>query len=179
LLDTVKSSYDTIFSNLTLEGKIMSLISNHPEWYILGFLFGVTVTAMYAVSNKPLGATGAYAQITDIIFGRVLKEAWRLWYILGVILGGAAAAWLSGNIGPSDYYGKLGELLPMAALIPLLLVGGIMMGIGARWAGGCTSGHGLCGTSTLSPGSIVSTITFFGVAVLVTLILNVLSGGVL
>ncbi|MFC5530685.1 YeeE/YedE family protein [Cohnella yongneupensis] len=157
----------------------MSLFHDQPEWYYLGPLFGITVAAMYAVSNKPLGATGFYAQLTDKLLGRPMKEAWRLWYLLGVMLGGMSGAWISGNVGPASYYGKLGDLLTLPALIPILFIGGVLMGIGARSAGGCTSGHGLCGTSTLSPGSIVSTIVFFGVAVIVTWILNLVTGGTL
>ncbi|WP_091223643.1 YeeE/YedE family protein [Paenibacillus sp. BC26] len=115
----------------------MTLFLDHPEWYILGPLFGITVAAMYAVSNKPLGATGFYAQLTDMILGRPMKEAWRLWYLLGVMLGGSVAAWIGGDLGPVSYYGKMGELLPIQALIPILFIGGLLMGIGARFAGGC------------------------------------------
>jgi uncharacterized membrane protein YedE/YeeE len=45
--------------------------------------------------------------------------------------------------------------------------------------GGCTSGHGLCGVSILSPGSAVATATFFGTAVLLTAVLHLISGGAL
>jgi uncharacterized membrane protein YedE/YeeE len=162
-------------------GNNMGFLTNLPEWFVIGPLFGITVATMYAISNKPLGATGTYAQITDLIFGRTMKEPWRLWYLFGVILGAAIVTWLGsgGGFGSISYYGKLGDLIPMEALIPLLFIGGVLMGVGARLAGGCTSGHGLCGTSTLSPGSIMSTMTFFGIAVVVTLILNLLTGGAL
>jgi uncharacterized membrane protein YedE/YeeE len=62
-------------------------------------------------------------------------------------------------------------------LVPLLLLVGLAMGYGARWAGGCTSGHGISGCSAGSPESLVATGTFFGVAVAVTLVVHALTGG--
>ena len=55
----------------------------------------------------------------------------------------------------------------------------LALGYGARWAGGCTSGHGLSGCAVASPDSLVTTATFFSVAVLVTLALHALTGGAL
>jgi uncharacterized membrane protein YedE/YeeE len=56
-----------------------------------------------------------------------------------------------------------------------LLLGGILVGFGTQMAGGCTSGHGLCGTSRLQPGSLLATASFFGAAVGVSLLLARLS----
>jgi uncharacterized membrane protein YedE/YeeE len=53
------------------------------------------------------------------------------------------------------------------------------MGVGARWAGGCTSGHGISGSSALSPASLVATVTFMGVAIALALVFNLLTGGAL
>lgn len=47
----------------------------------------------------------------------------------------------------------------------LLLLGGVLVGFGTRMAGGCTSGHGLCGLSRLQKGSILSTACFFGAGI--------------
>ena len=76
-------------------------------------------------------------------------------------------------------YGRLGEALPLGALVGLLFLGGVLVGYGARWMGACTSGHGLSGCSTRSPGSFVATITFFATAVGVTLLLHAATGGAL
>jgi uncharacterized membrane protein YedE/YeeE len=73
----------------------------------------------------------------------------------------------------------LGLVLPLAALVPVLFVGGVLIGFGAPWAGGCTSGHGISGTSALSPASLVATGTFMTTAVLLTLALHLLTGGAL
>jgi uncharacterized membrane protein YedE/YeeE len=59
------------------------------------------------------------------------------------------------------------------ALVPL--VGGLLIGFGTRMAGGCTSGHGLCGVSQFQPGSFVATIGFFGMGVVVSFLIGALS----
>ena len=59
---------------------------------------------------------------------------------------------------------------PMAALA----LGGLLVGFGTRMSGGCTSGHGLCGTSRLQPGSLLATVAFFGAGIGVTLLLGAL-----
>ena len=91
----------------------------------------------------------------------------------------SAVAILGGSPQLGLRYGRLSELLPLGAVIPVLLSGGLLIGYGARWLGACTSGHGLSGCSTRSPGSLVATVTFFCTAVAVTLLLHVLTGGAL
>ncbi len=54
----------------------------------------------------------------------------------------------------------------------LLLVGGILVGFGTRMAGGCTSGHGLCGASRLQRGSLLATVGFFGAGVVTSFVLG-------
>jgi uncharacterized membrane protein YedE/YeeE len=93
------------------------------------------------------------------------------------MVGGAALAALLGPAVHLHGYGRLSALLPPVLLVPLLLLVGVALGYGARWAGGCTSGHGLSGCAAGSPDSLVMTATFFSVAVLVTLVLHALTGG--
>ncbi len=54
----------------------------------------------------------------------------------------------------------------------VLLGGGLLVGIGTRMAGGCTSGHGLSGCARLQPGSLIATASFFGTAIAVSLLLE-------
>jgi uncharacterized membrane protein YedE/YeeE len=67
----------------------------------------------------------------------------------------------------------------MPALVATLFAGGLLIGFGARWAGACTSGHGLTGCATRSRGSVVAVATFVATAVLITLLLHLLTGGAL
>jgi uncharacterized membrane protein YedE/YeeE len=140
---------------------------------------GLVVIAVYAITNRPLGALGSYAQVVDFVRQQPVKEIWRVWYLAGVLLGGSAASWIFGIPEIVISYGKLGSLLSAPFLLPLLFIGGICIGFGARWMGGCTSGHGLCGTSTLSVGSFAATISFMASAIVATLLIHRLTGGIL
>lgn len=145
-------------------------------WWIAGPLMGLCVAGFYAVANKHLGISGAYVQAVDFARGRPI-EVWRLWLLGGTVLGAAAAALLGGNPQAGFGYGVLGDLLSLPALVVVLFIGGALIGFGARWAGACTSGHGLTGCSTRSRGSMVAIATFMITAVAVTLLLHVLTGG--
>jgi uncharacterized membrane protein YedE/YeeE len=59
----------------------------------------------------------------------------------------------------------------------ILFAAGTLIGYGARWAAGCTSGHGMCGTALGSPASFVATITFMGSAIVTAHLLSFLVGG--
>lgn len=89
----------------------------------------------------------------------------HLVFLASLILGGFLAAVLDGrfSVDFSLRDDATARLLgnSRAAQALLLFGGGILVGIGTRMAGGCTSGHGLCGTSRLQPGSIVATAAFF------------------
>jgi uncharacterized protein len=50
----------------------------------------------------------------------------------------------------------------IAAGVPMLVAAGLLVGVGTRYASGCTSGHGVCGLSRLSPRSLVATLAFMG-----------------
>lgn len=145
-------------------------------WYIVGPLMGLLVAGLYAITNNHLGISGAYVQFVDRARGRSI-ETWRIWFLGGTIAGAAVVALFGGNPQAGLGYGVLGEYLPMPALVAVLLVGGVMIGFGARWAGACTSGHGLTGCATGSRGSMVAVCTFVVTAVAVTFLLHLLTGG--
>lgn len=146
-------------------------------WYVCGPMLGLLIVGLYALTNKPLGASGAYVQSLNVVRRVPLAEGWRVWYFLGILAGAIAVSLIRGVPPIGWQYGALGAWLPLAALIPLLLAAGTLIGYGARWMGGCTSGHGLCGTSILSPASFAATCSFFLTAIVVTAVLHVVSGG--
>ena len=59
-------------------------------------------------------------------------------------------------------------------IAPLLIVAGVLIGFGARSAGGCTSGNGLSGTAMTSPAALAATGTFFGTAIAVSFLIEAL-----
>lgn len=157
----------------------MHLFPYQLTWYIAGPLIGLTVAGMFAVTNQPLGASGTYAQLSDKVLSRPAKEPWRLWFMLGVMAGSALYGALSTGDAWSWSYGLLGQVLSRPMLLGVLFAGGLLMGAGARWAGGCTSGHGLCGTASRSPASFAATGAFFVTAVVVTQLVHLFTGGAL
>ncbi|MFA9428761.1 YeeE/YedE family protein [Egicoccus sp. AB-alg2] len=147
-------------------------------WYVAGPIFGALVVALYLLTNQRLGVSGSYLHLGFVILRRP-ADPWRLWFFAGLLGGAATAAAFRGQLAPSSYYGKLSEVLPAGALPPVLVVGGVLVGYGARWAGGCTSGNGLAGCSTRSAGSLTATGTFFATAVAVTWLVHIATGGAL
>jgi uncharacterized protein len=155
------------------------LMPDRLPWFIGGPLLGVLVVLLYAVANKHLGVSSSYMQVTQFLRHRYAPEMWRVYLFGGLFIGAAIAALFRGDLGLSLAYGALGLTLPLAILIPVLFLGGLLMGYGARWAGGCTSGHGLTGTSVRSAGSFVSVIVFMVTAIAVTMLFTAVVGGVL
>lgn len=146
----------------------------HPQlaWYIAGPLLGLCVVAARVLFNGRLGVTGGFSEIVGRLRARQTTFDWRGWFLIGVLLGGALFGVLAG--GPDFHgYGWLTASLHGSARIliaPILLVGGILIGFGAKVAGGCTSGNGLSGTSMLSPACVAATATFFATAIAVSFI---------
>jgi uncharacterized membrane protein YedE/YeeE len=154
------------------------VLPHQLPWWVAGPPIGLCVVAMYGLFNLKLGVSGGWLQLLFLARGEPVTERWRLWFNGGLVAG----AVLAGVLGPGvrvHGYGALSDVVAPDLLLPLLLVVGLAMGYGARWAGGCTSGHGISGCSAGSPDSLAATTTFFSVAVLVTLLLHAVTGGAL
>ncbi len=100
----------------------------------------------------------------------------HLLFLGALLVGGLLSALLGGSAGvTSTLHGDLfarvaqGSSLGKAAL---LVGGGVLVGAGTRMAGGCTSGHGLCGVSRFQKGSLLATVGFFGAGVATSLLLG-------
>jgi uncharacterized membrane protein YedE/YeeE len=153
----------------------MHLLPAQLPWWIAGPGIGLCVVAMYGLANLKLGVSGGWLQLELALTRQRITEAWRLWFT-GGLMGGALLAAALGTEHVHGY-GRLSAVLPAPALVIVLLVVGVLIGYGARWAGGCTSGHGISGCSAGSPESFAATATFFSVAIVVTFAVHALSGG--
>ena len=82
------------------------------------------------------------------------SRAWRLVYAVGLVAGAALWWWL------------MGDRQPLQTGVPVwqLVLGGLLVGYGARLANGCTSGHGICGLGSLQLPSLVAVLTFMAMA---------------
>ena len=106
-----------------------------------------------------------------------MAEMWQVWLVAGLILGWPVLSLMRGGQSFGLENGALSRLLPLGVLIPVLFFGGMLMGFGARWAGGCTSGHGLSGTAARSPASFIATISFLATAIVITFVIHFATGG--
>jgi uncharacterized membrane protein YedE/YeeE len=143
-------------------------------WYVAGPLLGLCVVACRILFNARLGVTGGFSEIVGRLSAGSVRFDWRGWFAIGVALGGTIFAVAAG--GPDFHgYGWLTDTFHGGAQIAipfLLLAAGVLIGYGAKAAGGCTSGNGLSGTSLLSPGSLAATATFFGTAIGVSFLIE-------
>lgn len=100
---------------------------------------------------------GRIAGISGIIGGVLSRgtpdRGWRLAFLVGIII----SPLLYALVYPLP-------VIEVSASWPILIIAGLLVGIGTRYGSGCTSGHGVCGLSRLSPRSLVATLTFMGVA---------------
>lgn len=113
-----------------------------------GILIGLASTLLMLVAGRVMGATGILAGLIQPASKR--DFGWRAALLLGMVSGPLAVAVATGEMPAVQ--------VPVSA--PMLLVGGLLVGIGVTFGSGCTSGHGVCGIARLSPRSIVATITF-------------------
>ncbi|QEF99247.1 putative inner membrane protein [Stieleria maiorica] len=152
-----------------------------PAWspYLVGALIGCLSMLTFYFSNKPLGASTAYARVAGMLgnlaapqhTGRLKyfrdnppKVGWELMLVSGVMFGAFAAAWsggeLTGRLLPLMWQERFGVDSGLLRIVVAFLGGGLMA-FGARMAGGCTSGHGISGTLQLAVGSWIAAIFFF------------------
>jgi uncharacterized membrane protein YedE/YeeE len=129
-----------------------------------GLLIGVSAALLLWLNGRIAGISGIAG---GLISGPASDRAWRALFLIGLI-GGVALYRLAG--GPLEEI----ELTPS---LPLLAAGGLLVGIGTRIGGGCTSGHGVCGLGRLSPRSIAATVTFIVAAGATVFVVRHMLGG--
>ena len=147
-------------------------------WYVAGPLLGVLIVGLRAAVNKPLGALGGYIDIVDSAT-RSRRPGFSAFLLIGIVFGSALFATLTGSYAVTwSYQGAASVVTAFGGpQFVVLALAGLAMGIGARTAGGCTSGHGLCGVSLGSRASLVATMTFFATAVALSNVFLWLFGG--
>lgn len=112
-----------------------------------GALIGISVTLLLLFNGRIAGISGI---MNGVFFAPKNDRLWRLIFLLGLVLGAVIFQLVRPDFNiPRQHY-------------PLFLLGagGILIGIGTRMSGGCTSGHGICGIANLSIRSLIATLTF-------------------
>lgn len=155
-----------------------------PFWnpLVAGLALGVVLLTTFMVTGHGLGATGFTTRISawvasgvsflsgpDSYLGPIAEDgifsAWITWQVIGVAIGALVAAMLARRfrvqIDGSQTLGSNRRLITAFA-------GGLLAGLGARIAAGCTSGMGLSGAATLSLAGFTFLVTFFAVGLIVS-----------
>lgn len=122
--------------------------SEFTPWTALagGILIGLAAASFVLLNGRIAGISGILGGLLTPSRGDI---GWRIAFMAGLI--GAPLLWLVAADMPA---------INVEASYPALIVAGLLVGIGTRYGSGCTSGHGVCGLSRLSPRSLVATLTF-------------------
>ena len=129
-----------------------------------GILIGLAVAGLFFFNGRILGISNIAAEL----FGSDhAGRPWRFTFILGLLAGG----------GLLELFYPVALSVPSPRSIPVLVLAGLLVGYGTGMGRGCTSGHGICGISRLSPRSIVATLIFMASGMATVYITGHLLGG--
>ncbi|KAG2172982.1 hypothetical protein INT44_004723 [Umbelopsis vinacea] len=157
----------TALSALLLPGKTFAILPT----VVGGLLIGAAQVASITLTSSPLGVSNAYQQLGSYLcraigFEDVPRPPFppkSILFALGILIGSA----VSGPLLPK---------LANAGVVPIsniqAMIGGFILVLGARIAGGCTSGHGISGLSAMSFSSLITTAAMFGAGIVTQLILK-------
>lgn len=130
-----------------------------------GALIGLAAVLLMAGLGRIMGATGVLAGVLQRPGGA--DWSWRAALLLGMICGPAAFMAFTGAM----------PQITVPASLPMLVLGGFIVGVGVTFASGCTSGHGVCGMARLSPRSIAATLTFMATTAITVYVIRHVIGG--
>ena len=175
---------------------MVELLKEPWPWYVGGVLIGLMVPALLIAGNKTLGVSSALRHVCAACFPANIdflryewrKQAWSLFFAAGIVLGGFIGGYLLEEPKPQAISATTVHRLEQSGVqfnkgfVPenvfnwsnlftiqgfiILIVGGFLVGFGTRYAGGCTSGHGIMGLSALQWPSLVAVISFFAAGIL-------------
>ncbi|HEX2727410.1 MAG TPA: YeeE/YedE family protein [Beijerinckiaceae bacterium] len=123
-----------------------------------GILIGVAAAMLLLFNGRIAGVSGI---VGGLLAPRGGDIAWRIAFVLGLLL--AAVAFVP--------FGKM-PMPRIEAGFGMLVAAGLLVGIGTSYASGCTSGHGVCGLSRLSPRSLAATVAFMGAGIVTVFVVR-------
>jgi uncharacterized membrane protein YedE/YeeE len=129
-----------------------------------GALIGTAAGGLFLLEGRIAGVSGMVARGLGPTEG---ERAWRLLFVAALAAGGAIVEAAMPGALPRSYAGSTAHLVAAGALV----------GIGARLANGCTSGHGLCGVARGSGRSLAAIATFVALGVATVLVMRAVGGG--
>jgi uncharacterized membrane protein YedE/YeeE len=133
----------------------MSIDASHfTPWASLagGVLIGIAAAMLVLLNGRIAGISGI---VGGLLRPRRAEIAWRLAFVLGLFAAPLAMLLLGRSATPR-----------IDAGFGTLVLAGLLVGVGTSYGSGCTSGHGVCGLSRLSPRSLVATVAFMAAGML-------------
>ena len=127
-----------------------------------GALIGIAASLMLAFNGRVTGISGIVGGLLSPTAGDVM---WRALFVAGLLAGGTLA--LAATPAAFTAGGRS---------LATIVAAGVLVGFGTRVGNGCTSGHGGCGISRLSPRSLAATMTFIGAGAITVLVTRAVSG---
>jgi hypothetical protein len=128
-----------------------------------GMILGVAAALYVLLHGRILGISGI---VSGLLHPKQGDRAWRIALILGLLTAPLLAA----------LFFEIRPVITVDADWFAVVLAGLLVGFGAQYGSGCTSGHGICGLSHLSPRSLVATLTFMGAGFLTVFVLRHLIG---
>ncbi len=117
-----------------------------------GVLIGISVSLMLFLNGRVTGISGIINGAISSVKGDTL---WRVLFIIGLLLGGLVVGQLNPQVFENTTTSSVGKTV----------IAGLLVGFGTILGSGCTSGHGVCGISRLSPRSLVATLVFMAAGI--------------
>lgn len=171
--------------------SLLEFISQPWPWYVAGPLIALTMFLLLFIGKqfgmssnlRSACAIGGAGKVSDFFNFDWKSQKWNLLVVLGAVVGGYLASHflshetvsIAGSVKatlegygiestdsaylPTEIFGL--EALSNIRNILILSIGGVLVGFGARYAGGCTSGHAISGLSNLQLPSLIAVIGFF------------------
>ena len=131
-----------------------------------GFMIGLAAVWLAWTNGRIAGISGIVGHLVELLVQQKREHfGWRIAFLAGLI--GAPLVWTTFTAMP--------ETLQQSGILGLV-VGGLLVGLGTRYANGCTSGHGICGLSRFSLRSLMAVCSFMGSAIVTVYVLRHLLG---
>ena len=124
-----------------------------------GMILGIAAALYVLLHGRILGISGI---VSGLLHPKSTDMAWRICLVLGLIRAPFLAALFFGIF----------PIVDIESDWPAIVIAGLLVGFGAQYGSGCTSGHGICGLSRLSPRSLVATLSFMGAGFITVYVLR-------
>ena len=159
--------------------KARRVAKDYANPYMAGILLGVVLFAAFFITGSGLGASGGINRLLVVVEDAIAPghvdrtpyllsmaggqknplDSWVVWVTVGAVIGGFVSGFINGRVKVET---NRGPRVPIKLRWIMAFIGGALMGYGARFARGCTSGQALSGGAVLSVGSWALMFAIFG-----------------